>query len=246
MSRYFTKPLKGYNSDSWIPDIDGCINIPINLILRSVTKKGKKLIFNFDTLHFISSLGMEGHWSYIPEKHSGLVLVFEDVIIYYSDARHFGEFIMALPFQLPEILKAVGPDYLLNEVPFELFYSTIRKSKYSHKEIVWFLMDQSIFSCLGNYGKSNSLYLAKVSPYRILISLSDFEIQSLYNAIMNVLISAYQCRGATIKSYKDIDGNIGTYIHPCYGRKLTDEGYPIITCTLSDKRTTHWCPTVQF
>ena len=245
MSRYFRKPMKGYSKDVWNPDVDGNINIPIKLVLRSVTTKGKKLLFNFDNLHFVSSLGLEGHYSYKPEKHSGLILVFEDILVYYSDTRKFGEFIVALPHQLSEILKNVGPDYMLGEVPFELFYSTIRNIKYSNKEIVWFLMDQSIFSGVGNYIKTDALFLSKISPYRLLHSLSDYEIQSIYNAISNVMITSYQSRGATIKSYKDIDGNIGTYIHPCYGRKFTDEGYPIITCTLSDKRTTHWCSVIQ-
>ena len=95
------------------------------------------------------------------------------------------------------------------------------------------------------YIKCDALYLAKISPYRILSSLTNQDLFNLYHAIINVMTQSYEAKGKTIATYKNIDGSLGTYNCYCYGRKTDDFGYPIITCTLSDKRTTHWCPNIQ-
>ena len=245
MSRYFKTPLKGFDPLNWIPGDGGTINIKVDMMLNNIDTKGKKIIFQFDNHCFISSLGMEGHWTWEPEKHTGITIYFEDRVVYYSDSRRFGSFHMIHNSSYNEIMKDVGPDYLKGEVSLELFTSKITNSRISRKEIVSFMMDQSILSCVGNYIKADSLYLARISPYRTLGTLSQQDIYNLYHSIMYVLNESYRCKGLTIQSYKDPDGNRGSYNHIIYKRSHTNEGYPVITCTLSDKRTTHWCPSVQ-
>jgi len=49
----------------------------------------------------------------------------------------------------------------------------------------------------------------------------------------------------SIKTYHDMDGIKGDYEHVCYGRKFSVDRVSVVTCILSDKRTTHWAPEIQ-
>jgi formamidopyrimidine-DNA glycosylase len=243
-SRYFKSPFKGYSRELWIAQNE-LIYFSIGKCILRVTNRGKKILFHFEDFCFVSSLGLEGHWSWKEEKHSGIVLQFDDFNLYYTDTRHFGEFGIFTYCQLPEVLKNVGPEYLKNEVTFELFHQRLTSSKYASKEIVWFLMKQEIFSGCGNYVKADALFRARISPYRKIGSLSTEEIFLIYSAVMETLQDSYNHQGLSIRTYRKMDGLKGTYSHCCYNQKESPEGYPILKNTLSDKRTTYWCPMLQ-
>jgi len=243
-SKYFNKPLKGFTSEQWIP-INGVITIPVNMICNCVESYGKKIGFFFDNHCFIFSLGLEGHFQLELGNNTGICISFENKNIYYDDSRRFGNFYYIHRSELSTIMKNVGPDYLRGEVSLELFCSVIKNPKISHHEIVWFLMNQKYFSGCGVYIKCDALYLARISPYRILSSLTDNDLSNLYHSIMRILTESFRANGKTIATYKNIDGTPGTFTNYCYGLKHDVNGFPIIRCTLSDKRTSHWCPSLQ-
>jgi len=244
-SKYFNKPIKGFSSENWIP-IDGWVTVPINMKCLNIDSKGKKIGFFFDEYCFIFSLGLEGSFRLTPANNTGLIIEFDHQKLYYDDSRRFGNFYLIHRNQLPEIMKDVGPDYLRGEVSLELFVNVIRTNKISHHEVGWFLMQQKYLAGVGNYIRNDAMYLAQISPYRLLSSLSDNDLLNLYYSIMKVMTESYTSQGKTIATYKNIDGALGGYINYCYGRKIDNNGNPIITCTLNDKRTTHWCPNYQF
>ena len=242
-SRYFNKPLKGFEA---FKPINGIVEIPLHKKCQFVDHKGKKIVFFFEGHCFVSSCGLEGHWGWEPEKHSGIILSFENRNGYFTDSRHFGTFDIISRDQINNFLSHIGPDYFRGEVSLELFYSVISQKKLKGKQICWFLMEQKFFSGIGNWLKADILYLSSISPYRTLASLSFDDVFRLYNTIMYVLQEAYYLKGCTFKSYRDPDGNIGEYKNVCYGREKDKDGCPILTVTLSDKRTTHFCPMKQF
>jgi len=243
-SKYFKTPLKGFSKSDWVPQ-NGFIVIPINKVCVCVDAKGKKIGIFFEDICFIFSLGLEGSFRLTPGNNTGLAIEFENRMIYYDDSRRFGNFYLIHRNQLPEIMKDVGPDYLKGEVSLELFVNVIHNPKLALKQICWFLMEQKYLSGNGNYIKADALYLACISPYRLLSSLSDQDLINLYNAILKVTLESYHAKGKTIATYRNIDGSPGLYVNCCYGLSNDINGYPIVTCTLSDKRTTHWCPTLQ-
>ena len=80
------------------------------------------------------------------------------------------------------------------------------------------LMDQSVIAGVGNYIKSDSLWLAGISPKRTAEELSDLELSALNRSIKHVMKESYQAGGATIDTYKDFNGENGE--NDDYGRKF--------------------------
>jgi formamidopyrimidine-DNA glycosylase len=109
------------------------------------------------------------------------------------------------------------------------------------------LMNQSLIGGIGNYIKAEVLYIAGISPHRLVGTLSDNEFSALNKATLNVVRSSYARRGATISTYKDIDGDEGDFkfYFRVYGRSTCENGFPVVSETTKDKRTTHWVPQIQ-
>ena len=55
-------------------------------------------------------------------------------------------------------------------------------------------MDQKHVSGVGNYIKSESLYISKISPHRKLKDTNEDELKSLFNAIKKLLLVAIKPR----------------------------------------------------
>lgn len=56
-------------------------------------------------------------------------------------------------------------------------------------------MDQSIFSGIGNYIKSEALYYAKISPLRKVETLSENEKEKLYEGVFIISRTSYASGG---------------------------------------------------
>jgi formamidopyrimidine-DNA glycosylase len=108
-------------------------------------------------------------------------------------------------------------------------------------------MDQTLVSGVGNYVKAEALYLSKISPHRLVSSLSNNELHNLNVATRSVLVNSFDSGGATLQSYKDFYGEAGdaTQRFAVYGRKIDPKGQEIIKEQTKDGRTTYWAPTVQ-
>ena len=192
------------------------------------------------------TLGMTGGWKSKEDKHSRLKFCTSSGDVYFSDSRNFG----TLRFterkeDLISKLKSLGPDMLSQEVNDDLFLERIRKKK--GKKVVEALMDQSVIAGVGNYLKSESLYYAKISPYRTCDSLSDTELKKLNSVIKKITRDSYESGGATIQSYAGFENEIGEYSRrfAVYNQKKDPEGRNVLKEKTSDKRSTFWVPEVQ-
>ena len=224
--------------------------------LIRVYSRGKKVIFEFKSFWIVSSLGMEGHWTFKMEKHSDFWLVFvppenkssesdpDNVTLYFSDSRHFGfNNICMTKKSLDDALSDIGPDILGDEISPSVWRNSLRRSK--KKQICAVLLDQSRISGIGNYLKSEILYAAKTKPDRQVQDLNDDEIECLRVHSHRIARESYQAQGLTISTYWDPDGNKGTYDTLVYHKKTDPFGHNIIQSTFSDKRTTWWVPEIQ-
>jgi formamidopyrimidine-DNA glycosylase len=65
--------------------------------------------------------------------------------------------------------------------------------------------------------------------------------------LVDVMKESYKYQGATILTYKDAYGAEGKYssCFKVYGQKTDPLGNKIVTEETPDKRTIHWCPTIQ-
>ena len=216
----------------------------------TVTKvdcKGKFIYILFDNGYSMwNTLGMSGSWSPVATKHSRVKLNFKESSAYFNDIRNFGtlKFVTGRK-RLVEKLNSLGPDMLTENIANSEFSSRIMRK--SSKTIAEVIMDQSIVSGVGNYLKSESLYLARISPHRVVETLSPEEISNLNNAIQCTIRSSYSSGGATIHTFLDFDGKQGEYSRrfAVYNQKADIAGNTVVREITKDKRASFWVPEIQ-
>lgn len=228
------------------------------LRVEEVNVKGKFMYWKFNNgWYMMNSFGMSGQWSAVEGKHPCFSFTFGEISpdgsltnierMHFNDPRHFG----TIKFtnskkELDKKLQELGWDPLAMPLDKNMRWLTFQLSK-SKKSIAEVLMDQSVFSGVGNYIRAEALYLSKLSPWRQANKLSQDEIKALGQAIVDVMQESYQHQGATIHTYKTVYGEEGNYstLFKVYGQKQDPLGNKIIKQQTPDKRTIHWCPDIQ-
>lgn len=257
-SRYSGSPPEGWKAfhDSFIEE--GDVNIINECKVLDVQVKGKFMYWTFSNgWYMFSTFGMSGQWSPKIGKHMCLEVKLIDYSepdseksrsnIYFNDPRHFGtvKFTNSKK-ELDEKLQELGWDPLEMPLDKNMRWLTFQLSK-SKKSIAEVLMDQGVFSGVGNYIRAEALYLSKLSPWRKANKLSQDEIKTLGQAIVDVMKESYTHQGATIHTYKTAYGEEGKYstLFKVYGQEKDPLGNKIIKQQTPDKRTIHWCPDIQ-
>lgn len=225
------------------------------LLVKGVYNKGKFIWWELEHEWFIfCTLGMSGRYSLEENKHSRVQFNItkayskytESLPIFYEDIRNFGTIKVVNDRNvLNKKLDSLGPDMLNNPCTACEFLKIARK--HNNKSVVKFLMEQKYISGVGNIYKSESLFLARISPLNRIEDLSDYELITLYECIIKVLKESYRTGGSTIKTYKDLYGEKGTATSRfmVYNQKQDVYGNPIKRVVLDDKRTTFFSPSVQ-
>lgn len=200
-----------------------------------------------DFVVMMNGYGMTGQWSSNVGKHPAFIYEFTDgTAVYFNDPRHFGNIKFTNSLQvLEDKLNSLGWEPMQDNLNDWLPHIYLKMN--SEKTLSELLLDQSIYNGVGNYLLCESLYEAKLSPWRKGNSLSQEEINNLCKAIINCCGISYAHQGATISTFKDPYGNEGKYssLFKVYQQKKDSLGNIIIRETTPNKRTTHWCPAVQ-
>lgn len=227
------------------------------LLIKGVYNKGKFIWWELEHDWFIfSTLGMSGRYALQKDKHSRILFdvtklynkYTEFLPVYYEDTRNFGtiKFVNDRNI-LNKKLDSIGPDMLNNPCSVSEFLKIARKN--NDRSIVKFLMEQKYISGVGNIYKSESLFLARISPLNYVKDLTDYELHTLYNCIIKILTEAYKTGGSTIQTYKDLYGEEGTYPKKSrllvYNQKTDIYGNNVERLILDDQRTTYFSPSIQ-
>lgn len=227
-------------------------------LLESVYSAGKKAVFRLqppdaDDYVLVVSLGMTGRFLFEEGKYTRFALTFidsndEEITLYYDDSRGIGskaEFLPESTF-IARAEKEFGPDPLKDtELPLEDWMKALGYPK-SRARISNVLKDQSKIHGVGNYLRSEILYLAGISPYRELNTLSEEEFEALIDAMLTIVKEAYESGGFSMRDYYRPDGSKGAYQPMIYGRKgKTDDGYTIQYDKGSGGQSIYWAPDVQ-
>jgi len=251
-SRYSDTLPEGLNEFHKSFRDEGIINLVNECRVTEIDVRGKFMYWKFSNgWCMFSTFGMSGQWSPIAGKHMCLEIKLIDEkgsdSVYFNDPRHFGtvKFVNS-ERELEKKLQELGWDPLSMPLDKNLKWITFQLAKTS-KPIAQVLMDQGLFSGVGNYIRAEALYLSKLSPWRESKKLSQDEIKTLCQAIVDVMQESYQHQGATIRTYKTAYGEDGKYstLFKVYGQKQDPMGRKIIKQQTPDKRTIHWCPEVQ-
>jgi endonuclease-8 len=254
-----------------------------------IDSKGKLLWFvlenieNNNIIYMTSHLGLSGFWSFEKPSSTRIKLLIEHekedkfYDLYYEDDRNFGNINIYL--QKEDFLKKINElayDALKEDYTAKNFIDWTKKylsksSKRGEQLIANVLMNQKqsdgIVCGIGNYLMAEILYNAKISPFRIMNSLSDFDLTSLCDSIQYVTKLSYYNNttgymahfGDFIKLHKErIDKKIYPNYHPkinvhneefkfnVYRQEKDPYGNNVeIDKTIQNERSTYWVSAIQ-
>ena len=198
--------------------------------------------------------GMSGQWGTSQTKHSSFEVkynqhgqrYFEAFGLWFNDIRHFG----TLKFVRGENrhkrkLNTLGPCVLTGAVTPEIFAEKILNKP--NRTIAEALLDQSAISGIGNYMRAEALFRAGISPWRSVTEITTDEYVTLCKSVLSVAQESYKSQGATISTYRNVDGAKGTtqFSFQVYSRKSCPKGHEIIKEETPEGRTSHWCKHCQ-
>lgn len=206
-------------------------NLPSKI--KSIKNKGK---FIYMTLENNSILGIKlnyGHLVEEKEKHCHIELITSKGIFYIEDLRNFASLTILNEETLQEQLNKIGTDLLNEKISLDEFTQKVKK--HPRMKIGMFLIKQDYFSGVGNYVRSEALYIAKISPFRLNKELNDIEIKQIYDATLYILHKAFSC-------LKDHGQKI---VKKVYEHKMTPNNEVVVREKLEPTRNIYWVPSVQ-
>lgn len=229
--------------------------------VKEVATKGKFMWwrFNFpcdsEDWYMHCTYGMSGSWNTYSTKHSAFSVTYNDSgvpitrdtrSLFFNDPRHFGtiKFVKGSALHVKK-LKTLGPCILTDDVTPEIFAQNVLKKP--ARTIAEALMDQSVVSGVGNYIKAEALFRSGVSPWRQVTEISSVEYVSLCESVVTVASESYAAQGATISTYRTVDGHEGTtqFNFKVYSMKQCPKGHDVRREETPEGRTSHWCPQCQ-
>lgn len=241
------------------------------LKLFNVESKGKFMYFTFDDNYTLyCTLGLSGGWTFknknsdkynFPDNyeynyedkyidHLNIEFIFDKGSLFFFDILSYGTISISNDKKkLEKKLKEIGPDIMDKNTTLNLFKDQINKQKMKKIGIV--LVNQKIISGIGNYLRADILWIAKISPHRLVKDLTDLEFNKIYKSIINLIWYDYNKEegkklgliSSNFKSPRDYSREFFVY-----SEKEDIKGNPVIKEDLyegSQKRTIYWVPLVQ-
>jgi formamidopyrimidine-DNA glycosylase len=197
------KPVKQPSADDFQRGL-------IGLSIRDLTRRGKYLIFRLsggNTL--VIHLKMTGALLLNPKQTDSYARVIfhldDGSRLVFIDRRRLGALWLLKNEQA--IVGKLGPEPLDPEFTVETLSERLHKRQAPIKAI---LLDQGFIAGIGNMYADEALFAAKIHPLRKANSLSPQEIRKLHKAIVDVLQSAIDSKGASVDTYQRPDGRLGT------------------------------------
>ena len=221
--------------------------------IRSVERRGKRIIFTLDDGHdskFFVHLGMTGRLTIVTDtaddttrpKHTHVEFRLDTGTLRFADPRRFGGLWWLGPGGCAD--AGMGPEPLTVR-PTQL----LRRLARTTRAVKNALLDQSVVAGLGNIYVDESLFGAGIHPLTPANELTAGQVGRLNRSIKTVLRRAIRNRGSTLRDYVDADGVGGSFqsLHKVYDR----EGKPCRRCRTPIERivlggrSTHYCPKCQ-
>jgi formamidopyrimidine-DNA glycosylase len=199
----------------------------------------------------IFHLGMSGRWRIEPEElglHDHLILETDDGRhLSLADPRRFGSVDLIETERLAEwpAFAALGPEPLGADFTVEMLAAALAGRIAPIKAM---LLDQRIVAGLGNIYVCEALNIARIAPTREAGRLSRAQLKRLVPAIREVLLSAIEAGGSTLRDYARPSGELGYFSKQfrVYGRE--GEACPCggtVRRRVDSRRSTFYCGTCQ-
>ena len=179
-------------------------------VLVNLKRHGKILIFQLQSGRLmIAQLGMTGHWRIstrpLQTKHVHLQLQGKDHTLSYIDPRRFGHIYIWQKSEWQRYQKKQGIDPSSTAFNPDNFCQAIQR--FPQRMLKVTLLDQSLFSGVGNYMANEICALARIRPTRRCHRLSQKQLQKLFAATLDVTSAAVRSGGTTFQGgYQDAFG----------------------------------------
>jgi endonuclease-8 len=199
--------------------------------LEGVEAIGKNLLLRFEGgLVLRSHLRMKGRWRVFRREspilgQPWLVLRGDDYV---------GAMFNGAVLEVDRgVARRLGPDILAEPPDFEAMLARLRREE-QRRAVGDALLDQRLVAGIGNLWKAESLWAARVSPWRPLADVSDAELRSLLEHTHRLMRDR-------------LDGVPGRgHVYRRKGRPCPRCGTPIKSWPQGDDaRMAYWCPQCQ-
>jgi len=224
-----------------------------HLTIRDVQRRAKYILILFDSGTLMIHLGMSGSLRITNnttpvEKHDHIDIRFNNKhILRYRDPRRFGSVIWCSEdINSHPLLESLGPEPLQKNFSDAYFKKSCFQRKRSIKQHI---MDSHIVVGVGNIYACEALFMSKISPTSQTGKLSEKRLERLKESIVEVLSSAIEQGGTTLKDFAQANGEPGYFQQKLfvYGR----EDKPCFHCQkpikkiVQGQRSTFYCPGCQ-
>ncbi len=178
--------------------------------INGLERRGKYLIFRLSADKvLVIHLKMTGALLLNPkqtDRYARIIFHLDDGSqLVFTDRRRLGA--MWLLENEQAVIGRLGPEPLDTEFTVKTLAERLHKRQAPVKAV---LLDQGFIAGIGNMYADEVLFNAKIHPLRKADSLSTLEIMNLHKAIIDVLRSAIDSKGASVDTYKRPDGQLGT------------------------------------
>lgn len=224
-----------------------------NRAIEGVDRRAKYVIIRLDNDEaVVVHLRMTGRLTIAdagaqPDNHTHVVFQLDNgQQLMFHDQRKFGRIWLLDRAGLAALSGKLGPEPLGEALTAAEFRILLRRRKGRLKPL---LLDQKLLAGLGNIYVDEALWLAKLHPLQLVGDLSDDALDTLYDAIRQVLTNAINNRGTTFADYRDGWGFAGSNqnflnVYDRAGRPCPRCGTQIERVVVA-QRGTHVCPHCQ-
>ncbi|MDA7423308.1 bifunctional DNA-formamidopyrimidine glycosylase/DNA-(apurinic or apyrimidinic site) lyase [Thalassococcus lentus] len=196
-------------------------------------------------------LGRFVHDHPAPEKHDHVVLNMDNgARITFNDPRRFGamDLLDTATAEAHKLLASIGPEPLGNSFTESHLVGALDSRNMPIKSA---LLDQKIVAGLGNIYVCEALFRSGIHPARKAGRISKSRVETLVPIIREVLETAIEAGGSSLRDFRQADGELGYFQHSfdVYGRegepcKVAECGQTIHRIVQSG-RSTFYCPSCQ-
>lgn len=151
----------------------------------------------------------------IPNKFTHIVFYLDkNAKLYYNDQRRFGwiRVVKTKDIMDMKFFKTMGPEpFGYGEGPaltIEMFKNILRGRTTKIKPLI---MDQEKIGGIGNIYANDALFEAKIDPKKSSKSLTDKEVEKLFESIHNVMEKGFKYGGASEMTFVNVLGQTGEY-----------------------------------
>lgn len=186
----------------------------------------------------------------LPDKSTRVTIQFDDGSkLFFNDQRKFGWMRLLPTAEVPNLpfMQKVGPEPLEDDFTADQFRSRFnRRSRASIKAAI---LDQTTIAGVGNIYADEALWGAKIHPARRVETITDAELDLLYDEVRFVMKLSIEKGGSSNRNYVNAEGKKGSYMD--FARVFRREGQPCPRCGATIEKTrvagrgTHFCPVCQ-